>query len=31
VGNTRSINFAETDRIIRTVRARNKSRKAIYL
>lgn len=31
VGNTRSINFAETDRIIRTVRARNKSRKAVYL
>jgi hypothetical protein len=31
VGNTRSINFPETDRIIRTVRARNKSRKAIYL
>jgi hypothetical protein len=31
VGNTRDITFVETDRIIRTVRARNKSRTAVYL
>lgn len=31
VGNTRSINFAETDRVIRSQRGRTKSRVAVYL
>lgn len=31
VGNTRSINFAETDRIVRTLRGRNKSTVAVYV
>lgn len=31
VGNTRSVNFAETDRVVRTVRGRTKSRAAVYV
>jgi len=31
VGTFRSVNFSETDRIIRTVRARNKRTKAVYV